>query len=71
MPVLKWLSRLLRGGRPPRIISAAPEDLERAERVLGEFIDDDRVSRLEARLERVRREVERLRERVRGGSQGV
>lgn len=68
MGVLRWLSRLLRGGRPSRIISATPEDSALAEEIIGEFMYGDRVSRLEARLEKLRREVERLKERVRSGS---
>ncbi len=65
MGVLRWLLRLLRTGRPPRRITVTPEDLAYAERILGEVSNGDRVSRLEARLERVRREVDRLRERLR------
>jgi hypothetical protein len=66
--VLRWLLRLLRTGRPPRRIAVTPEDLMYAERILGEFSEGDRVSRLEARLDRVRREIGRLRERLGSGS---
>ncbi|MEM0481922.1 MAG: hypothetical protein QXM16_03415 [Nitrososphaerota archaeon] len=66
MGVLRWLLRLLRTGRPTRRIAATPEDLVYAEKILGELYCD-RVSQLEARLKRVRKELDRLRERIKSG----
>lgn len=67
MGLLARLARLLRRRRGGGWIEPTPEEREIAAKVVASLEEGDEISRIESRLEALKREVERLRERLRGG----
>ncbi len=63
MKLLGWLFRRL-GRRPSRLIAPSDEDRVLAEGILKGVSGGDQVSRLEARLESLRRGVRELKEKL-------
>ncbi|MEM0382195.1 MAG: hypothetical protein QW059_06390 [Nitrososphaerota archaeon] len=64
LKLLGWLFRRLGRRRPSRLIAPSDEDRVLAEGILKGVSGGDQVSRLEARLESLRRGVRELKEKL-------